>query len=734
MSEPGSAAENEDQREEKNGRCKRVEKAWGFHRGKYSKAEKSLCNETREITGRVHIQRAMNTLKEGASGKHTTSTMNRETTPTGLAENNPGERAAQSTPQWLRPGAWPDEVIILLLMVLAVLCYVNTLGNSFVYDDSQQILRNPYVKSWHYLPQIFGSTVWSFVGAAGMTNYYRPLMTFSYLVLWQIFGELPFGFHLFNVVLNAAVVIMVFRAGQALFQDRRIASLSAVLFAVHPVHTETASWIAGVPDLEATLFLLLAFWLFAETNENNWRRQAAIAGSFALALLSKEPALMLAPLVVVFEHFVRRGNERVSFKRKIVRYAPLCLMAPAYLLLRIALFGRMAPVLQHPKITWPEAIYSAFALVAGYAKYLFWPAPLSAFHVFHASSSLAEGAVLLGAGIAAVCVGLLFAMHKKAPEAAFCILWIGVTLAPVLNARWMASNVFTERYLYLPSVGFCWLIAWCGIQAWDARAAQAAWLRALLVSGFAAVVIASVAATISRNVVWRNDMGLYTRTLETNPDAAVIRSNRASLYYTVQDYDRAEREWDTALAGKPDNVVTMNALGVLYTERKRYAEAEAMLNRAIAARPLWGTAHCSYAVLLQKEGEPARAMEEFKIAVELSPLDVAARRLYGDALMDQGHLDEAEAQLRKAVELEASQISLHDLADLYLRRGKNQEAEGVLRKLTAENPYDSVAHFQFGRVLEAAGRKDEAVREYQAGLSTDPTNAEAKASLRRLGH
>src|SRR5215471_2055679 len=102
-----------------------------------------------------------------------------------------------------------EPVIVLLLVVVAFLCYANTLGNGFVYDDDQQILQNPYIKSWHYLPQIFGSTVWAFQGQVGTSNYYRPLMTFTFLLLWQIFGPLPFGFHLLNVVLHAVVVVLV---------------------------------------------------------------------------------------------------------------------------------------------------------------------------------------------------------------------------------------------------------------------------------------------------------------------------------------------------------------------------------------------------------------------------------------------------------------------------------------------------------------------------------------------
>src|ERR1700716_2085595 len=254
-------------------------------------------------------------------------------------------------PAKLRPSKiWQlpsDQVIIALLILLAIALYANTLFNGFVYDDEQQILQNPYVKNWHYLPQIFGSTVWSFVGAAGATNYYRPMMTFTFLLLWQLFGDIPFGFHLFNVALNAAVVVLVFSAGRRLFRDRRIALLAAILFAILPVHTEVADWIAAVPELEATFFLLLAFWLFTQIDRPSIKIYLGTIAAFALALLSKEPALMFAPIAIVFEHFVRPIPDKdpavtaagpiSSFVAKIRRYAPVCAVAAAYLILRIAL-------------------------------------------------------------------------------------------------------------------------------------------------------------------------------------------------------------------------------------------------------------------------------------------------------------------------------------------------------------------------------------------------------------
>ena len=626
-----------------------------------------------------------------------------------------------------------DQVLIGLLILLAVLCYGNSLFNGFVYDDEQQILQNPYIKSWHYLPQIFSTTVWSFVGAAGTTNYYRPLMTFTFLALWQIFKDLPFGFHLFNVTLNAAVVVLVFVAGRQLFQDRRVGWIAAALFAIHPVHTEVVDWIAAVPELEVTLFVLLTFWLFTQLDKGSWKLHLATVVSFALAVLCKEPALMFAPLAIAFEHFVRPDNRDTSLVTKMRRYVPLCAVAAAYLLLRVALFGKLAPVLQHPKLTWPQAIYSGFALVAGYTKYLFWPAPLSAFHVFHPSVSPWEMPVVLGVFVVLIAGPLILYLSKRDPTAAFCIFWMGVTIAPVLNARWMATNVFTERYLYLPSVGFCWLVAWYAVRLWDrSSASPVAWPRKLLVAAAAVIAVLSVSSVARRNRIWRDDMTLYSRTLQTNSDAAIIRSNLAGFYFENGDLARAEQEWITALAGKPDNVVTMNALGELYTQQGRYAEAENMLKRAINDKPLYGSPHYNYGILLQKTGRMPEALTELGRAVNLSPLSAPAHRWYGEALLQNDQLDLAESQLKQSLQLEDSFTTLQDLAGLYLRMRRISDAEVTLRRLISEHSYDSQSHFQLGKILEDAGKKEEARHEYQAGLTTDPANAEARQALQRL--
>jgi protein O-mannosyl-transferase len=136
-------------------------------------------------------------------------------------------------------------------MACAALPYLNILSNDFVFDDNFQVVGNPYIWSFQHLKEVFTANVWSFQGPA-VTNYYRPMMTLGYLIDYKLFGLRPYGFHLASLLLNALVVCLVFALTQRLTGDRGWAFVAGAFFALHPIHTGSVAWIAGVTDLELT--------------------------------------------------------------------------------------------------------------------------------------------------------------------------------------------------------------------------------------------------------------------------------------------------------------------------------------------------------------------------------------------------------------------------------------------------------------------------------------------------
>jgi tetratricopeptide (TPR) repeat protein len=623
-----------------------------------------------------------------------------------------------------------------VLLLVAVLPYLNTLANGFVYDDHTQVMNNPYLQGTGHLREIFTTTVWSYVGAQGVTNYYRPMMTFGYLLCYQIFGPLAYGFHLASVLLHAGVACLVFLVTLKMTGHRLGAFVAAALFALHPIHTESVAWIAAVTDLQLTFFYLLTFLLYLRVAAPGGGREAgiqlAMVASFVLTLLSKEQSLTFPVLATAYEHFVRDDRHETSAGQKLGRYYLLWMLSVAYLVFRIRFFGALAPVTQISDLTWSQAVFSGVALVGQYIGKLLWPVDLSAFYVFRRSVSLFDPRVLAGLGALTI-LGLIFViLWRRARIMAFAILWMMVTLAPVLNARWMAANVFTERYLYLPSVGFCWLVAWGWLRFYEEAEQVPALRRKALVGALVVVAALYAVRVVTRNRHWADDVTLYARTLQSSPDAYHIRNNLGTVLWKQGRIEDAEREWLAALELSPRNAIVLNNLGLVRSHQKRFEEAAQLFQRAMRLKPNYSDPHLNLGAVYQEMGKPADAELHLRAAVALSPLNFDARNKLARIYLDSGRLDEAEKHYGRSVQSQPNWVAYVGLGEISARHGYSARAEQHLRRALDLNPVASVARFALGALYASAGRTTDAIREYEAGLATDPVNEEARARLTKL--
>ena len=649
------------------------------------------------------------------------------------------------------------QELLALLILISGLPYVNSLWNSFVQDDNRQILGNPYLRNFSHLREIFATNVWSYVGAQGTTNYYRPLMTLGYLICYHLFGPMAYGFHLANLVLNAAVVCLVFLVTERAFHNRSLGFAAAVIFALHPVHSESVDWIAAVTDLQLTFFYLLTFWFFlrlAPSSERGVGRMPArpqagrlryivTRGSrggaaelgmvvcFALALLAKEPAATLPFLATFYEHFLRDDRAGTTLRQKISRYLSLWLVDIAYLLFRIRIFGGLAPVLQLPQISRREAFYSSFALIAQYIGKIFWPVNLCGFYTFHKSLSLFETRPAAGLVALGLCLGAFIYFWNRQRLISFGLLWFFLNLAPVLNGRLLGSNVFTERYLYLPSLGFCWILAWGGLAIWMKLQGQPA-ARSLYAAGLVIIAALCVLRIVTRNRVWRDDATFYQSTLAAEPNAVALRINLGAVYWNSGSPVQAEAEWREALRRSPDHWLVLNNLGLVAVRKKLYDEAIEDFTRSVRLRPNYADSHMNLGRTYAVTGADDEAEAQLQAAVALAPLYVPARNALAEFYFDRGRFREAEEQYRISVASGGTVGAWNSLGDIYSRWRRWPDAEHAFRQAGILDAFESHAHFGLGAALEAQGRSREALAEYTAGLQTDPRNAAALEAVERL--
>ena len=636
---------------------------------------------------------------------------------------------------WLATGQ-PDTLLIGALILCAVLPYLNTLFNGFVYDDNRQVLDNPYLKSFHFLPQVFGTTVWSFVGMQGVSNYYRPLMTLGYALCYHLFGPLAYGFHLVNVCLHVGIVLLVFMVTRRLFKDRAVAFIAASLFAVHPIHTEAVAWVAAVTELDVTFFYLLTFWLFLSMARprgriSPWMKLAAVL-SFALTILSKEQSLTFPLLAMVYEHFFRDDRAETHWWQKVSRYGDFWLMDFAYVLFRIEYLGAFAPQIQLSRLGWYPSILSALALVGQYLGKLLWPVQLCAYYVFQKGTSVFEPRVLSGIVAFVACAMVFGLLYRRNRAVSFGFLWFFVTLAPVLDIRYLAGNVFAERYLYLPSVGFCWLVGWAGVKLWRALAARGSTWRHALVAASCALGLLMAARVVARNRDWRTDVALYNQTLKVSPRATNIRENLGVVAWNHGRIDEAEKQWLIALKLNPNSPITLTNLGLVYAQRKEYQKAEDFFREAMLRKPDYTDPHLNMGSLMMDLGRLQEAEWQLRAAVALSPLVPSCHNKLGKLYLIEGRLPEAAEQFTQSVRAAPNFEGYDGQGDGYLRQGDFGRAKQAYAAASRINPYDSHAYFGLARIEALAGRRQAALMEYARGFETDPNNQEAKSAVQTL--
>jgi tetratricopeptide (TPR) repeat protein len=563
-----------------------------------------------------------------------------------------------------------------IVFAISAAVYANTLWNGFVYDDIQQIVENPWVRSASYLPDIFLKDVWGFAYDVVAWNYYRPLMHVSYMASYFLFGLKPWGFHLVSVLVHASVSVLVLMIVARAVRGARRSDLApgwptlagAALFAVHPIHTEAVAWLAGIPDLAVTFFCLLAFLLHlrADEVERPWRFRIASVACFAVALLWKETALVLPVLVAAHDVLVRGRRIRDRLPSWAV-YAFPCLL---YFALRAHVLGGVAPFLRHPELGVGGYVANVFPLLGQYLAKLAIPAGLNAFHVLHPISSLLAPrglvSLLATAGLAACAI----AAFRTSRPALMGLAWTVVPLLPVLYIPALGENTFAERYLYLPSVGLSILVALV-----LGRAAREPKLGRVAAAATAVLLAVFAVGTVRRNAVWRDDLALWTDTIRKSPDAAVAHNHlgvaleEAGRVEEALEHFRAATRLDSRSFGAWSN------LGMVLAKQGRPDEAVGHFRTALAIRPVPGI-HVNLGDALEELGRLDEAIAEYETAVRLAPRMAEARVRLGVAYGEKGLLGEALRHLRAAVELAPEDpVAHHNLANACRLEGLVEEAE-----------------------------------------------------------
>jgi len=587
-----------------------------------------------------------------------------------------------------------------ILFVLTSVAYLPVLRGGFVWDDDVLITDNPMVKASDGLYRFWFTTE--------APDYY-PLTSTLWWLEWRLWGDRATGYHVVNVLLQAANAVLVW----LILKRLKIpgAWLAGLVFAIHPVNVATVAWISEQKNTLSMLFYLAAILLYLRFDEQSrsippqvqrWRSPAGAGwyalslAAFFLAVLSKAAVVML-PVVLLGCVWWRHG--RVQGK-DLLRSLP-------FFALSLAL-GIVSIWFQFNRVLKGSAVqtngFLGRLVVAGcvpwfYLEKALLPVDLTVIYSkWQIDPSLRvsymPGAALLG------CF-LVFWWKRRSWGRPF-LFGLGcfvVMLLPVMgffDQHFYIYSFVADHWQYYSIVGVIALAVagWESISHRTSEPHRHLWTLAGVV-----VALVLVGATWKRSAVYVDQETLWRDNVAKNPAAWLAQYNLGAALTERGETEEAIQHYEQALRINPDYAGAHNNLGNALLQIGRMKDANAHFQQALRIKPDFAEAEYNFGNALAQEGRVREAVKHWEQALRIRPDYAEAHYNLGTALAQMGKLQEAIAQYEQALQ---------------------------------SKPDYALAHYNLGVALEQAGRPQDALGHYQQALRIKPGFVMAQERLERL--
>lgn len=671
----------------------------------------------------------------------------------------------------------------LLLAAITFVVYINTLQNGYVLDDNMVLAKNTIVnQGFDGIGELLQTPRLKGFGYLKNENY-RPLSLVMFAIEVGMFGLNPAAGHFFNILYFAICVVLLFLFLDKLFQRKRtvVAFIAALLFAVHPIHTEVVANIKSLDEIFCFLFAFLTLNIFALYMEKGkvWMLLAGLLTLF-LSYLSKETVVTFLGIVpLVF--FLYLNNNRM---RAILMTAGTVVITGIYLLIRHVIlsdYGASTSAVEfidNALVGAPDLasrLATAIFTLGMYVKLLIIPHPLINDYGYNSVPYVSFGNVwvLLSTALyLAVGITGLYRLIKKPKDPwAFGILFYMATISLFSNIAFLMGSAMGERFLFFASAGFC-LLAALAIDKWLLKGENdfAAFSRhKMAVSVLLPICLLFSYLTFARNAEWRDNLTLFTADQAKSPnncrlnyylgnelienilpmetDTAkrrqIIEEGVANLKRTIAVYDKytdahtelgtaylnalkydaAEKEFKIAISQSPYQSIAANNLGTVYLRTQRYPEAVDAYRLAIEIKADFVQAYCNAGTAFSQMKQYDSALVYLNRALAYDPAYVEAYSQIGLAYYFMNKYPEAEAYMKKVLELRPGDVNAtNNLGAVYLNAGKYQDAANIFQQLVTANPGYVNAYSNLGHCYYNLKQYQATIDVITKSLQLDPNN------------
>ncbi len=583
-------------------------------------------------------------------------------------------------------------VLHVAIMVLAVLlAYSKIFGAGFMsWDDIDYVFNTPDIIS--FSPEHI-SNWWTeyYIGN------YQPLPMASYALDFAIGGTQPFIYHLTNIIWHIADVILVYACMKRLQDNVYIALFVALLFAMHPVQTESVSWIAARNKVMNGFFFLLATYAYIGYVLEHNRRKLVWVYVFAIAAyLCKLTAVTLPFALLAVDIWLHRS---LQSKTVWLEKVPLVLLAIPIGIINLQAQADVAFLNTHPEFNFGHTIVFAGYAYVQYLVNLLLPVKLS---VLYPYPTAIEAVHIMYTVLAAAIVALgVVAYRKQWYVLAGGILFYTVNIAIVLQFVQFGEVLMADRYLYLACIGVWYPVVYYAGRLISQKQLQ---LSKAAIAVMTVLCLCYSAATFSRNDIWLSELNFWKSVINSFPESSVAQSSLGGVYMEEGNNPEALAHINNAISLDANNYKAWYNKGVLLMRKGDAAGALSALNNAIRLKD-YSKALFTRALLYQQTGNYNAALPDIKRVLQQEPGNARAHYIYADCVEQQGNIEEALDAYTKA-------ITLNDDEPLfYLRRGliqaklgRNKEGIRDMSHAIKQNPSYAEAWYWRGMIKHRSGQ------------------------------
>ena len=591
---------------------------------------------------------------------------------------------------------------VLILSVVTVLCYLNSLICGFVFDDTSAIRDNRDILPGTPLTNLFFNDFWGIPMEKEQSHKsYRPLCVLTFKINYLLHGLDPLGYHLVNILLHLLVTTLFYQVSR-MYVSSSVSFSSALMFSVHPVHTEAVTGVVGRAELLSSVFFLASLHLFTRHESRYWILTPVSAG---LAMLSKEAGVTVIGLCLVHEIFVniklhkivvnwisksREKNIKMNMS-SVMKISLMIVTLILLLMIRITVVQRSGlPVFT--KFDNPAS--QAEDSVTRVLSYSYLPC-LNLLLLLLPSSLCCDwtmGSVplitsphdprtlsilLLITLTSMMTVKIMMTEEKMSSRLIMIMAWLIIPFLPASNILFPVGFVIAERVLYLPSMGWSLLVS-VGLHKIYFKCKNN--MRNAIRFLFYFTILSHSIKTIARNFDWRDEHSIFLSGISVNKDNAKLFNNFGHALESEKNYKDALILFKEAARVQPDDIGAHINIGRTLNHLEQFQDAEVAYRNAQKLLP--------------------RAVPGTSFVTRIAPNSLNLFLNLGNLVAkNSSRLEEADDLYKKAISMRSDYIQAYiNRGDVLLRMNKSEEAMNIYQEALKHEPNNADIHYNLAVV------------------------------------